>query len=287
VPDSIVSSRHGHDAPRPAVSGDGGEERALRNLALTVLCSLPAQHQQYLFGKIRRMCHEHLHRNFADWSDIVPDALVRQVYTKLIGAIQLPAEDDERVPSSIPKAWRKSESPEQDGRVAWLVDQVASAAALTHRCEEIRKERHGRAVSGGGRRRADPSGDKPVPGGETQLRTGQLLATDMREIWLGLLATAEQRFPPDSDRFRLLQVLASRPDTFDDGGSQWPVERLIELLDARFSPPPWSRNRLDDAKRGLVTWVQRVMRDNGLDAVGLQTTFARVARKKEPGKTSA
>jgi hypothetical protein len=63
-------------------------------------------------------------------------------------------------------------------------------------------------------------------------------------------------------------------------GSRWPVGRLVTILNAEFSPPPWSDDRIENAKKRLLNWVQRLMRQNGLDATDLEAVFARVARQK-------
>ena len=63
-------------------------------------------------------------------------------------------------------------------------------------------------------------------------------------------------------------------------GSRWPVGRLVTILNAEFSPPPWSDDRVENAKKRLLNWVQRLMRQNLLDATDLEAVFARVARQQ-------
>jgi len=58
------------------------------------------------------------------------------------------------------------------------------------------------------------------------------------------------------------------------------VGRLVTVLNAEFSPPPWSDDRVENAKKRLLNWVQRLMRQNGLDATDLEAVFARVARQQ-------
>jgi hypothetical protein len=58
------------------------------------------------------------------------------------------------------------------------------------------------------------------------------------------------------------------------------VGRLVTVLNAEFSPPPWSDDRVENAKKRLLSWVQRLMRQNGLDATDLEAVFARVARQQ-------
>jgi hypothetical protein len=57
------------------------------------------------------------------------------------------------------------------------------------------------------------------------------------------------------------------------------VGRLVTILNAEFSPPSWSDDRVENAKKRLLNWVQRLMRQNGLDAAD-QAVFARVARQQ-------
>ena len=76
-------------------------------------------------------------------------------------------------------------------------------------------------------------------------------------------------------------MLAKVPGVLDGSdGSRWPVGRLVTILNADFSPPPWSVDRVENAKKRLLNWVQRLMRQNGLDATDLEAVFARVARQQ-------
>jgi hypothetical protein len=122
-------------------------------------------------------------------------------------------------------------------------------------------------------------------GGVASYRDGprrrRVRAADAVNIWHGVLITAERTFQPDDDVCKLLRMLAKVPGVLDEShGSRWPVGRLVTILNAEFSPPPWSDDRVDNAKKRLLNWVQRLMRQNGLDATDLEAVFARVARKK-------
>ena len=55
-------------------------------------------------------------------------------------------------------------------------------------------------------------------------------------------------------------------------------EDLSRFLNAEFSPPSWSDDRVENARKRLLNWVQRLMRQNGLDATDVEAVFARVAR---------
>ena len=117
---------------------------------------------------------------------------------------------------------------------------------------------------------------------ETAPDEGGLGPADAVNIWRGVLITAERTFQPDDDVCKLLRMLAKVPGVLDGGsdGSRWPVGKLVTILNAEFSPPPWSDDRVENAKKRLLNWVQRLMRRNGLDATELEAVFARVARQE-------
>jgi hypothetical protein len=115
------------------------------------------------------------------------------------------------------------------------------------------------------------------PENDTNLR-----AADARRVWQGLLAAATNEFGPEEDVAKLLHVLARAPDIFEESsGRQWPVRRLVALLNEHFPPPDWRDRRVEDAKRRLTKWINRLMRKNALDATDLQAVFARAARLSE------
>ena len=116
---------------------------------------------------------------------------------------------------------------------------------------------------------------------ETDPDEGGLGPADAVNIWRGVLITAERTFQPDDDVWKLLRMLAKVPGVLDGShGSRWPVGGLVTILNAEFSPPPWSDDRVENAKKRLLNWVQRLMRQNGLDATDLEAVFARVARQQ-------
>ena len=110
---------------------------------------------------------------------------------------------------------------------------------------------------------------------------GGLGPADAVNIWRGMLITAERTFRPDDDVCKLLRMLAKVPGVLEGSqGSRWPVGKLVTILNAESSPPRWSDDRVENAKKRLLNWVQRLMRQNGLDATDLEAVFARVAREK-------
>jgi len=101
-------------------------------------------------------------------------------------------------------------------------------------------------------------------------------------VWQGLLAAATIEFGPEEDVAKLLHVLARVPEIFEESsGRQWPITRLVALLNEHFPPPDWRDRRVEDAKRRLTKWINRLMRKNALDATDLQAVFARAARLSE------
>ena len=149
---------------------------------------------------------------------------------------------------------------------------------MAHRCEDIRRRRWGRATPGVGRPLVQLT---ELPDIETDPVETELGPADAVNIWRGVLITAERTFQPADDVCKLLRVLAKVPEVLDRShGSRWPVGSLVTILDAEFSPPPWSDDRVENAKKRLLNWVQRLMRQNGLDATDLEAVFARVARQQ-------
>ena len=169
-------------------------------------------------------------------------------------------------------------APKNDGRVVWLIREIGGARALAHRCEDIRRRRWGRATPGVGRPLVQP---QEFPDVETDSDEGRLVHADAVNVWRGVLITAGRTFQPDDDVWKLLRMLAKVPGVLEGShGSRWPVGRLVTILNAEFSPPPWSDDRVENAKKRLLNWVQRLMRQNGLDPTDLEAVFARVARQQ-------
>jgi len=79
----------------------------------------------------------------------------------------------------------------------------------------------------------------------------------------------------------LLRLLEEHPSILDESaGSQWPIAKMVALLNYRSGPPWWTGDRVDNAKRRLVNWIHRLMRMNRFDAIELEGLFARVARQE-------
>jgi hypothetical protein len=273
VPESKISRRIGGERSAPAFQSG--------TFALRVLGTLPQDHQRFVFDEVCELCRHYLRSKPEDASDISSEELVSEVWAKLIGRITMPDPDDAADRSNLPDPndWTTDPHvPENDGRVIWLIREVGGPRALAHRCEDIRRRRWGRATPGMGRPLVQPA---ELPAIETSPDEGGLGSADAVNIWRGVLITAERTFQPDDDVCKLLRMLAKSPGVLDGShGSRWPVGRLVTILNAEFSPPPWSDDRVENAKKRLLNWVQRLMHQNGLDPTDLEALFARVARQR-------
>jgi hypothetical protein len=278
VPESLSSSRNIHGVsvrPRSA-DGRGGAE-----LRLAVLWSLPTRHQTYLFEEVRKLCSGYLRRNRISAEEVTPLELVSEVWKKLLGSVSL---ETDYLPVVNADEWSTDpNAPERDGRVEWLIAEIGGSEAIGHRFEDIQRERHGRSKPGLGRPYRQP-GDENEPE-ETRVdpdEPGELQKTDGRRILRGLLATAALDFRPEDDVSTLLQLLADDPGILDDVHSgQWPVGLIVARLNDRPTPRRWSEDHVDNAKRRLMNWIDRLRKRNRLDETDLEGLFAGVARQLE------
>ena len=228
------------------------------------------------------MCRNYLRNRRVLASEMTPEELLSEIYQKLLGTMSLHTDE---APNST--KWSiDPRAPECDGRVVWLIEEIGGTEAIAHRYEDILRQRHGRSEPGRGRRLVQPGNeDEPFEIGSDQVEPGTLQEADARRVWRGLLATANLQFQRDDDVSMLLRLMADVPGILEDSsGGQWPVTKMVALLNSRFPPPPWSGDRVDNAKRRLINWINRLMRKNGLDATDLEGLFARVGRQQEGGE---
>ena len=267
----------------------GGTDRsgqARAELRLRVLHSLPPKHERYLFEEIRKLCNHFLHSQGVASSEMTPEELLSEVWQKLLGAVSVQSEEEAPDPAQVSI---DPDTPERDGRVVWLINEMGGSAGIAHRREDILRRRFGRASGGNGRPLVQP----PSDGEFTEIRsdadaTSALEAADGARVWRGLLATAGLEFAQSDDLSKLLQLLAEHPEILQDSsGAQWPITTLVVRLNNRFPPRTWTSDRVDNAKRRLLNWIQRLKRKNGLDEVDLEALFARVARQQEGGSPTS
>jgi hypothetical protein len=269
----------------------GGTDRsgqARAELRLRVLHSLPSKHERYLFEEIRKLCHHFLHSQGVASSEMTPEELLSEVWQKLLGTMAAPSEEAPSVPDPT-QVSIDPDAPERDGRVVWLIDQIGGSAAMAHRREDILRRRFGRASKGNGRPLVQPPSNGEFPEIKSDANaTSALEAADGKRVWRGLLATAELEFAQSDDVSKMLQLLAEHPEILQDAsGGHWPITTLVVRLNNRFPPRTWTSDRVDNAKRRLLKWIKRLMRQNGLDEVDLEALFARVARQQERGNPTS
>lgn len=287
MPESQSSGRYGHEESVPPSSGDGsGGGTTAGELRLRVLRSLPHAHLRYLFKEIQNVCRNYLRIKRVPTSELTPEELISEVWQKLLGTVALDIDEAEKVTPALPREWSVNpQVPEQDGRVEWLINEIGGYEAIGHRYEDVQRQRFGRAVSGRGRRIVQPVDDEPFEVDEEWDEDRSLREADSRLVWTGLLATADLQFQRHDDASILLRLLADDSNILEDSsGDRWPVQIIVTLLNQRFPPPLWNVDRVDNAKRRLMNWINRLMRKNGLDATDLEALFARVARQKERGE---
>jgi hypothetical protein len=205
--------------------------------------------------------------------------LVSEVWKKLLGTVSLEAGRTLAVRAGD---WSTDPAPERDGRVIWLIDKIGGSEAIGHRYEDIQRERHGRSRPGLGRPTEQLVDEEKSEEMDIDPHPSGLAQTDSQRIWRGLLATAAVDFRPDDDVLTLLKLLAADPDILDDSpGGQWPVRLIVTRLNESPTSRRWSEDHVDNAKRRLMNWIERLRRRNRLDVTDLEGLFAGVARRLE------
>jgi hypothetical protein len=200
---------------------------------------------------------------------------VSEVWKKLLGSVSLEADSPLAVRAG---EWSTDPAPERDGRVIWLIAEIGGSEAIGHRYEDIQRERQGRLVPGVGRPIQQPNDEDEPEEVDMDLPEAELT----RRIWRGLLATAAVDFRPDDDVKMLLDLLAADPSILDDSpGGQWPVRLIVTALNNSLTSRRWNEDRVDNAKRRLMNWIERLGRRNRLDGIDLEGLFARLARQLE------
>lgn len=249
---------------------------------LRVLNSLPRRHQDYCFAEVRRLCAVYIASLGLPPSERQSATLelVSEVMAKLAGASTFSAErtDVQGKGDEPPHACTISDDPGRDGRVVWLIGEVGGSNALRHRQEDIRRRLHGRWREGGYRTAqlgeehvADLAVDPEDPHRDQ----------DSRKIWQGVLAAAASHFRPEEDVSVLLDLLAHDDQIQSAFGAEWPVSHIVVALNQKHPHPPWTDDRVDNAKRRLRNWIGRIRRDHGLDSTGLMDLFARCLLRPE------
>jgi hypothetical protein len=177
------------------------------------------------------------------------------------------------------------QDPTRDGRVIWLIDEICNRQALFHRHEDVRRRDRGGKWSGSGYpfvqvddRVIEQLGGHYDPADD---HADSLDAEDCRSAWHGLRKMVEHQFGPHDDVPALVRALAEDADVQESFGSQWPVAKIVRVLNGREAGSAWNDDRVENAKKRLTKWIVRMKRSQGLDAIDLRALFARYARETE------
>lgn len=279
MPESDVPRRTTHEWSTTSSLEEGVDERRARAaLRLAVVSSLPRPHQSYLFEEIRGLCREFLRNKRISSADVTPEELISEIWKKLVGTVVL--HGDKTLPNSNPNEWSVDlKNPSRDGRVVWLIQEIGGATALVHRYEDILRERFGRTRAEGGRPFVQPGIENEPEQSEPEIFEGDLLReADVRNAWHGLKKMVHKEFKASDDVLLVVTLLIDTPHIMENCLSQWPIKDMVVLLNKRWPNPSWNGQRVDNAKRRLGGWIQRLMSQNNLDATDLEALFARVAR---------
>jgi hypothetical protein len=214
---------------------------------------------------------------------MTPNELLSEIWQKLLGTLSL---DNDEAPGTNPAEWSINlQAPEEDGRVVWLIEEIGGSEAIAHRYEDVLRQRFGRSLPGRGRPTVQPGNEDEFENISEPGECRPLEEADARRVWRGLLAMANLQFGRNDDVSMLLRLIADDPDILDEAsGDRWPVKKMVISLNNRFSPPLWTGDRVENAKKRLRSWINRLMRKNGLDATDLEALFARVARQQAGGE---
>ena len=218
VPESRSSGRYGHGEFAAPPSGNGARGGTSRGeLRLRVLSSLPQSHLRYISEEIRNLCRNYLRNKQVPSSQLTPEELLSEVWQKLLGTVSLDNDEAQGVTAALPTEWSVNpHSPEEDGRVVWLINEIGGSGAIGHRHEDVQRQRFGRAVPGRGRRIVQPVDDEPFELDQDWNEDRSLVEVDSRLVWSGLLAMATREFESTEDVAKLLRLLAKFPDLFED-----------------------------------------------------------------------
>jgi hypothetical protein len=231
------------------------------------------------------LCRDYLRANKVAPSEISERELLSEIWQKLLGAVSWSNDGGED-----PTDWSTNpHAPEDDGRVLFLIKEIGGFVALAHRREDVLRERFGKAKPGVGRPIVQPESEEHLHGEIDSVQDEDpFREIDSRRVWRGMLAMASREFGVDEDVSKLLQLFVKVPDIFEHStGARWPIADIVAHLNAHFAPPEWRDRRVEDARKRLSNWIDRLMQKNALDITDLEALFARVARQLEREKGAA
>jgi hypothetical protein len=277
-------------------------------MALRVLHSLGSQHEMYFYREMRKHCMQYIVSLGlpAEERHSAAAELLSEVMAKLLGAGALHGPEsglrpaDERSADQPESIFQINAKPEKDERVRWLLQKVGGRRALSHRFEDMRRQRWGRS-RGSGYRMMQISA--LAGAGDDGLRDEDILASreeldmrredcvdyhhdqDVRRAWDGMLAVASTRYKPHEDVRKLLDLLARDADVQAGFGVEWPVRKITEALNIIDPDPPWTDDRFENAKKRLRTWISGLKRQYGFDQTDLMAFFAKHSRLSKSPST--
>jgi hypothetical protein len=259
----------------PGTDSPGDQNKARGELRLRILNSLPALHQRYLFEEVRKRCSRYLRNRGGSGSEVSIEEILSEVWKKLLSNISV---QDETTVLPFDGSSIDLDAPDRDGRVVWLMEEIGGLEAMSHRYEDIFRERYGRSKPLVGRPMVQPDSDEEFEAIGISEPPAEIEEV-ARLAWLGLNKLAEGRFSPD-DVSMLLRLFREIPDLFEEAAKgQWPINDMVRELNILFPDPTWRADRVDNAKRRLVKWIERLKQKNGLDQTDLEALLVRVARE--------
>ena len=254
--------------------------RAGGTTRLSVLNSLPRQHQDYFFEAVRRACAAYVASRGTPVANRESESLelFSEVMAKLLGATSADGQHADPVDEGPEPDWTVHQDPKLDGRVTWLVAEIGGRQALGHRHEDIRRRLYGRWREGS--YKVEQLADEhtvelavdPIDPHEDE---------DNRRAWRGLLVAAKSQFEANEDVAVLLDLLASDSEIQAGFGSEWPVRQIVDTLNGRKPSRPWNDDRVDNAKKRLKGWIARMRKKYQVEAADLMHIFAEHARRQE------
>ena len=267
--------------------------RVRREQRLRIFTALPKRHQEHVYAEVRKLCAAYLAAVGGPAGD--RDELVSQVFAEqllAVGVLPSPADggqvkqkvrtQEEQLPQLPTDFVVDEHDAKRDGRVAWLIEEIGGRRALSYRYEDMRRFRFGGKWGPSGYRFVQPPVLPDVPVQPVDCE-GDQASSDLERIWKGLVILTQKPdcFPANDDVLLLVQLLVEDSNVRESFGPSWPISMIVKIMNERHPARPWNDDRVDNAKRRLVNWVERLRRIQGLDMVDLEALFVGVARKRE------
>jgi hypothetical protein len=193
------------------------------------------------------------------------------VMAKLLGIVRADWSAGEQADGDVGHVLTTHQDPKLDERVEWLLREIGGMLGLKHRKQDI-----WRRLTGGGRvtqlepKHVETWGEEPVD---------PFHDDDLRQSWCGLRERAKSVFRPEEDAAIVLHLIATDAKIRDGFDGRWPIGAIVAALNRSHPGRPWNDDRVENAKRRLTNWIERLGRDNGLDSTALMDLLARYARK--------